>query len=70
MLRTALLLAFTGLSVNVGLAAAGSPVGPKTYLPENWYAFEPVLEKTLIVHDFLIREKRFDIVIWSNYHVL
>ncbi len=57
MLRTLFLLILICLSVNSGLAAADSPLGPKTYLPENRFMFEPVLEGAEVVHDFVIHNQ-------------
>lgn len=58
MLRTLLLLILICLSPNLGhTATTDSRIGPKVYLPENIYEFQPVPEGTEVVHDFSIANR-------------
>lgn len=54
-LRTSILLFLFFLALNVFQSATADPaMGPKSYLPENIFEFEPVLEGTEVVHDFIL----------------
>lgn len=55
MLRTLLLLALICLSpVIVHIETAESRTGPKAYLPDWQFSFQPVVEGTEVVHEFVL----------------
>lgn len=55
MLRTLLLFTMICLLPNFGhTAATESPTGPKAYLPEYIFEFQPVMEGVEVVHDFVL----------------
>ena len=55
MLRTLFLLTLICLSPVIGHAdTADSRTGPKAYLPDQLFAFQPVVEGTDVVHEFVI----------------
>lgn len=58
MLRALLLFTMICLSPNLGHAAAtDSQPGPKAYLHENVYEFQPAIEGTEVVHEFVLFNK-------------
>ena len=58
MLRILLLMTYLCmLPVFVFADTAGSKIGPKGYLPQDVFEFEPVLEGTQVVHDFILYNK-------------
>ena len=58
MLRTLFLLALICLFPNLGqTATSASPTGPKAYLSENVFEFQPVVEGTEVVHEFVLFNK-------------
>lgn len=58
MLRTMLLLTLLCLVPNLGhTSTTGTGSGPKMYVPENVYQFEPVVEGMTVVHDFIIHNR-------------
>lgn len=55
MLRMFLLFTMICLLPNLAYTAtADSPTGPKAYLPEYIFEFQPVPEGEEVVHDFII----------------
>jgi hypothetical protein len=55
MLRTFFFLIVLCLTPAVGTnATAEAPAGPKVYLPENVFVFEPVPDGVEVVHDFIV----------------
>lgn len=58
MLRALLVFTMICLSTNLGhTATTDAKAGPKVYLPENIYEFEPAVEGTAVVHDFVLFNK-------------
>ena len=58
MLRTLFLFFMIGLSPNLGYTTTtDAKTGPKAYLPENVYDFQPVAEGTEVVHEFVLFNK-------------
>ncbi len=58
MLRTLFLFFIIGLSPNLGYTTTtDAKAGPKTYLPENIYEFQPTIEGTEVVHEFVLFNK-------------
>lgn len=59
MLRALLLFTMICLSPNLGYTTttAGAKSGPKAYLPENVYEFQPTIEGTEVVHEFVLFNK-------------
>jgi hypothetical protein len=53
------LLTLICLAPNFGhtTSAADTRIGPKAYLPENIFEFEPVLEGVAVVHDFILHNQ-------------
>jgi len=55
MLRTLLFLILFGISASFGhTATVETATGPKVYLPENLFVFQPVPEGVEVVHDFVL----------------
>jgi len=55
MLRTVLLLTLLCLVPNLGhTTTTDTETGPKMYVAENVYEFEPVLEGMTVIHDFIL----------------
>jgi hypothetical protein len=58
MLRVMLLFTMICLSANLGhTAATDAKAEPKAYLPENVYQFQPAIEGTEVVHEFVLLNK-------------
>lgn len=58
MLRALLLLFMIGLFPNLGhTATTDAKAGPKVYLTENIYEFQPAIEGTEVVHEFVLFNK-------------
>lgn len=58
MLRALLLLILICLSPHLGHSeTTDSRTGPKAYLPESVFEFQPVVEGTEVVHDFILSNK-------------
>ncbi len=58
MLRALLVFTMICLSPNLGhTATTDVKAGPKAYLPENIYEFQPAIEGTEIVHEFVLFNK-------------
>ncbi len=58
MLRALLLFTMICLSPTLGhTATTDSQTGPKAYLPENVYEFQPAIEGTEVVHEFVLFNK-------------
>ena len=58
MLRTLFLLILILLSPNLGRSeTSDSRTGPKAYLPESVFEFQPVTEGTEVIHDFVLYNK-------------
>ena len=55
MLRILVFLTLFGFFTSFGhTASAATETGPKVYLPENLFVFQPVPEGTEVVHDFIL----------------
>ncbi len=58
MVRTLLLLILILLSPDLGRSeTTDSRTGPKAYLPESVFEFQPVVEGTEVIHDFVLHNK-------------
>lgn len=58
MLRTLLLFTLICLCPNLGQSeTTDSRTGPKAYLPESVFEFQPVAEGTEVVHEFVLYNK-------------
>jgi len=59
--KAMILTIFTALILAAG-PAASKVSGPSAFLPETVYTFEPVLEGSVVVHEFVLQNKGDEIL--------
>lgn len=59
--KAMILTIFTALILAAAPAASKAP-GPSAFLPETVYTFEPVLEGSVVVHEFVLQNKGDEIL--------